>query len=115
MALSAMQRNKLHIRKGDKVVVLSGKSKGKEGKVIEVSTDERKVIVEGVNVVKKHVKPRRQGQEGGIVEVESALYACKVMAVCPKCHKPTRLAHVIEKAADKTKKFRACKHCGAKY
>ena len=69
------------------------------------------MIVEGRNLVTKHVKPRRQGQAGGIIKAESAVYACKVQAVCPKCQKPTRPAHKMEGG----KKVRVCKHCGAEY
>ena len=87
--------NKLHVKKGDTVIVLSGKDKGKKGKVLEVSPKERKVIVENVNMVTKHVKPRKMGDQGGIVKAEGAMYACKVMLVCPKCGKPTRIAHKI--------------------
>ncbi len=98
--------NKLHVKKGDTVVILSGKDNGKQGKVLEVSPKEQKVIVEGCNMVTKHVKPRRAGENGGIVKAEGALYASKVMLVCPKCGKPTRLAHKI--LADGTKE-RLCK------
>nr|WP_174884173.1 50S ribosomal protein L24 [Merdimmobilis hominis] len=101
--------NKLHVKKGDTVVILSGKDNGKQGKVLEVSPKEQKVIVEGCNMVTKHVKPRRAGENGGIVKAEGALYASKVMLVCPKCGKPTRLAHKI--LADGTKE-RLCKKCG---
>ncbi|MCD8256505.1 MAG: 50S ribosomal protein L24, partial [Oscillospiraceae bacterium] len=80
----------MNIRKDDKVVVLSGKDKGKEGKVLSVSPKTGKVIVEGVNVASRHTKPRKQGEEGGILKVETPLYACKVMVVCPKCGKATR-------------------------
>ena len=104
--------NNLHVKKGDTVVVLSGKDKGKKGKVLEVSPKEQKVIVEGLNMVTKHVKPRRQGDAGGIVKAEGALYACKVMAVCPKCGKPTRLGHKIK---EDDSKARVCKLCGAEY
>lgn len=86
---------KLHIRKGDTVRVISGKSIGKKGKVLEASPSEGKVIVEGVNMVTKHVKPRRQGQPGGIIKAESPIYACKVMLICPKCGQPTRVGHTI--------------------
>lgn len=106
--------NKLHVKKGDTVVILSGKDKGKKGKIMEVSPKEQKLIVEGLNMVTKHVKPRKQGDAGGIIKAEGAMYACKVMAVCPKCGKPTRLGHKIN--ADGTK-VRVCKHigCGAEY
>ena len=101
--------NKLHVKKGDTVIVLSGKDKGKKGKVLEVSPKERKVIVENVNMVTKHVKPRKMGDQGGIVKAEGAMYACKVMHVCPKCGKPTRIAHKI--LNDGTKQ-RLCKNTG---
>ena len=101
--------SKLHVKKGDEVMIISGKDKGKKGKVLEISPSEGKVIVEGRNMVTKHVKPRRQGQLGGIVKAEGALYACKVMPVCPKCDKPTRVGHKI----DGDKKVRVCKKCGA--
>ncbi len=104
--------NTLHVKTGDTVVVLSGTSKGKKGKVLEISPKERKVIVEGCNIVKKHVKPRKMGQQGGIISAEAPFYSCKVMAVCPKCDKPTRLGHKI---LDDGKKTRACKHCNAEY
>lgn len=104
--------NKLHVKKGDTVVMLSGKDKGKKGKLLEVSPKEQKLIVEGLNMVTKHVKPRKQGDAGGIIKAEGAVYACKAMAVCPKCSKPTRLAHKIN--ADGSK-VRVCKHCGADY
>lgn len=103
--------NKIHVKTGDTVVILSGKDKGKKGKVLEVSPTEKKVIVEGCNMVTKHVKPRRMGESGGIVKAEAPLYASKVMLVCPKCGKPTRLAH---KVLEDGKKERVCKNakCG---
>ena len=101
--------NKVHVKTGDTVVVLSGKDKGKQGKVLQVSPKEGKVIVEGLNIATKHVKPRRQGEQGGIVEAEAAMYACKVQLVCPKCSKPTRIAHKI---LDDGSKVRVCKSCG---
>lgn len=101
--------NTLHVKKGDEVMIISGKDKGKKGKVLEVSPSEGKVIVEGRNMVTKHVKPRRQGQPGGIVKAEGALYACKVMPICGKCGKTTRVGH----KTDGDKKIRVCKHCGA--
>lgn len=101
--------NKVHVKTGDKVRIISGKDKGLEGKVLAVSPKEGKVIVEGRAMVSKHVKPRRQGQAGGIVKAESAMYACKVMPVCPKCGKATRIGHKV----DDGKKTRICKKCGA--
>ena len=101
--------SKVHVKTGDTVVVLSGSEKGKKGKVIAVSPKEGKVIIEKVNLVSKHVKPRRMGDQGGIVEAEGAMYASKVQIVCPACKKPTRIAHKI--LEDGTKE-RICKKCG---
>ena len=102
--------NKMSIRKDDTVVVLSGKDKGKQGKVLKTEPKSGKVIVEKVNMVSRHTKPRRQGEEGGILQKEAPIYASKVMRVCPKCNKPTRAAHKV--LAD-GKKVRVCKKCGA--
>ena len=92
----------MNVKKGDTVIVLSGKDKGKQGKVLGTVPSEAKVVVEGV-------KPRKQGETGGIVQREAAMYASKVQVVCPKCNKGTRIAHKIENG----KKTRVCKHCGA--
>ena len=100
----------MNIKRDDKVIVLSGKDKGKQGKVLSADPKAMKVVVEGVNVATKHQKPQKQGQDGGIIKVETPIYACKVMVVCPKCNKPTRVAHKV--GAD-GKKVRVCKHCGA--
>ena len=101
--------NKMSIKTGDTVIVLSGKDKGKKGKVETVLLKEGKVVVEKVNVVSRHTKPRQQGAEGGIIKKEAPIYASKVMRVCPKCDKPTRVAYEIKDG----KKVRVCKHCGA--
>ena len=100
----------LHIKKGDTVIVLSGDDKGVTGEVIAVSPTEGKVIVKGVNMIHKHVKPRRQGETGGIVDAEGAIYASKVALYCPKCNKGVR-AHIEDVDG---KKGRACK-CGNKF
>ena len=101
--------NKLHVKKGDTVRIISGDDRGSKGKVLEVSPKEGKVIVEGKNIVKKHVKPRKMGDPGGIVDAEGAIYACKVQVVCPACKKPARVGHKL--LADGTKQ-RICKRCG---
>ena len=100
----------MNVRKNDKVVVLSGKDKGKQGEVLRARPAEGKVVVQGVSVATKHQKARKQGEESSIIKVETPIYACKVMVVCPKCSKPTRVAHKV--GAD-GKKVRVCKHCGA--
>ena len=108
----------MNIKKGDTVVVLSGKDKGKKGKVRNTVPTEDKVVVEGVNMVTCHTKPRRQGEEGGIVRREAALYASKVQVVCPKCGKATRVAHKrVKKTVSGKEKMmgvRVCKKCGAR-
>ena len=103
--------SKLRIKSGDTVELLTGDKqyKGKRGKVLEVSPKEGKVIVEGLNKVKKHVKPRKAGDPSGIIETESAIYACKVQLVCPKCNKATRIG---AKLYEDGKKDRMCKKCG---
>ena len=100
----------MKIKKGDTVEVLSGNDKGKKGEVLEVIPKKDKIIVKGVNVRKKHIKPRKQGEEGGIIPSESAIYSSKVNLVCPKCKKTTKVGFTIEK----DEKVRVCKKCGAK-
>ena len=104
--------NKIHVKTGDTVFITSGDDKGKKGKVLEVSPKESKVIIEGLNMVTKHVKPRKMGETGGIVKAEAPMYASKVMQVCPKCKKPTRVAHAKDKNG---KTVRVCKHCGEQF
>ncbi len=99
----------MRIRKGDNVQVLSGNDKGKTGEVLEVIQKEDKVVVKGVNVRKKHVKARKQGDESGIIPVECAIPASKVNVVCPKCGKVTKVGYRV----DNDKKVRICKKCGA--
>ena len=98
----------MKIKANDTVVVLSGKDKGKKGKVLESMPASGKLVIEGINVATCHVKPKKQGEEGGIISREIPIYASKVMLVCPKCGKATR--HAV-KLAD-GKKARVCKKCG---
>ena len=100
----------MRIKKGDTVQVLSGNDKGKTGEVLEVIPKLQKVIVKGVNIRKKHVKPRKQGEEGGIIPIECSIHSSKVNLVCPKCNKATRVG-VIKEGKEK---IRVCKKCGAK-
>ena len=102
--------NKMHIKKGDTVKVISGVDKNKEGKVLEVIPAAGKVVVEGVAMATKHTKPRRQGEEGGILSMEGAIHVAKVNVVCPKCGKATKVGYSVEKE----EKVRVCKKCGAK-
>ncbi len=99
---------KLHVKKGDTVVVLSGKDKGKQGKIITAMPKAGKVVVEGVNKVKRHSKPSLKVPNGGIITKEMPLHACKVQLVCPACNKPTRIGHKDING----KNARVCKKCG---
>jgi len=97
------------IKKNDTVVVLSGRDKGKQGKILQSDPSAGKVIVEGVNVAMRHQKPRTQQDQGGIIKKETPIYSSKVQLVCPKCSKPTRIGYKINDGV----KSRACKKCGA--
>ena len=98
----------MHVKTGETVIVNSGKYKGVTGEVVAVSPKEGKVIVKGVHTVSKHVKPRRQGETGGIIEAEGAIYASKVALYCAKCGKGVRAGHKVVDG----KKVRVCTKCG---
>ena len=97
----------LKIKKGDTVEVLSGNDKGKKGEVLEVIPSTQKIVVKGVNIRKKHIKARKQGEEAGIIPVECAIHMSKVNVVCPKCGKASRIGFKVEK----DEKVRVCKRC----
>ena len=99
---------KMHVKRGDTVQVISGKDKGKEGKVITAIPETGKVVVEGVAMATKHQKPRAQGQEGGIIHVEAAIDASNVLRVCSKCGKAARTG---VKVLEDGSKARYCKKC----
>lgn len=101
----------LNIKKGDTVMIITGEDAGKKGKVLKVIPETNRVVVEGLNKVTKHQKPKSQKDAGGIVEQESAINASNVMVVCPKCGEATKTA--IKLTDDKNKKVRICKKCGA--
>ncbi|MBF0553482.1 MAG: 50S ribosomal protein L24 [Nitrospirae bacterium] len=98
----------LSIKKEDTVVVLTGKGKGKKGRVILAHPKSYTLLIEGVNMIKKHMKPNNQYKQGGIIEKESPIHVSKVMLVCSRCSKPTRIGNV---ALDSGKKVRVCKKC----
>ena len=100
----------MKIKKGDNVQILSGNDKGKTGEVLEVIPKEDKIVVKGVNIRKKHVKSRKQGEESGIISVECSIPSSKANVVCPKCGKATKVGYSVEK----DEKVRVCKKCGAK-
>ena len=112
--------NKLNVKKGDTVVVISGKDKGKQGKILVAYPEKERVVVQNANMITKHVKPRRQGEPGGRIEKEGTIHVSNVMLVCPKCGKPTRVGHKVEEVEipgkKKMKSVRYCKNdsCGAK-
>ena len=101
--------NTLKIKSGDTVAVISGREKGKKGKVLSVDPKAGMLVVEGVNMISRHTKPRRQGDPGGIIKLEGRLRACKVQILCKGCKKPTRIGYQV--LTDGTKE-RVCKHCG---
>ncbi len=98
----------MKIQKGDKVEILIGKDKGRSGEVLRVFTKKQEIIVKGLNLFKKHLKPT-QGQKGGIIEKERALKVSKVMLICPSCGKKVRVAYQIDKNGDKSRICRKCK------
>ena len=106
--MTVKTRPRIHFRKGDTVEVIGGKHRGKRGKVLNVRPDERRAIIEGVNTVKKHMKPSRTSPQGGIVEREAPLPVARLMVVCGKCGEATRVGHRI---LDDGTKVRVCKRC----
>ncbi|MBU5485043.1 50S ribosomal protein L24 [Clostridium sp. MSJ-11] len=101
--------NKVHVRKKDTVMVISGKDKGKIGEVLSVFPKNGKVLVKDVNVVTKHQKPNRENMQGGIIHKEAPIFSSKVMLYCTKCKSVTRISH---KLLDDGTKVRVCKKCG---
>ena len=101
--------NKVHIKTDDTVYVLTGKDAGKTGKVLNVSPDKKRVIVEHVNMVTKHKKPRGRNQQGGIITQEGTIHSSNVMLVCSGCKRPTKIGRKI---LENGEKVRVCKSCG---
>ena len=99
---------KMNVKKGDEVIVIAGKDKGKTGKVIQVIPSQDKVVVEGVAIVKRHTKPTQKMPQGGIIEKEAAIHVSNVMPFCSTCTKGVRVAHTIENGT----KTRVCRKCG---
>lgn len=105
----------MHVRTGDEVLVITGKNKGQRGKITRAIPDRDRVVVENINMVKKHIKARGPRQRGGIVEVEAPLHVSNVMLICPNCNKASRTGHRIEEGEGKQsrRKVRYCKACDA--
>ena len=99
---------RMNVKKGDEVIVIAGKDKGKTGKVIQVIPSQDKVVVEGVAIVKRHTKPTQKMPQGGILEKEAAIHVSNVMPFCSTCKKGVRVAHTIENGT----KTRVCRKCG---
>ncbi|MFH1308869.1 MAG: 50S ribosomal protein L24 [Patescibacteria group bacterium] len=100
----------MKIKSGDTILVISGKDKKKTGKVVQVFPEAKKIMVENINIVKKHVKPKRSGEKGQKVEVPRAFNISNAKLICPKCKKPTRVGYALVKKG-KEKKVRTCKKC----
>ena len=98
----------LTIRKGDRVRVIAGKDKGKEGKVLRSMPEKERVVVESVHMIKKHARPGRKNPQGGIIEMEGTIHVSNVMLVCPNCSQPTRAG----RRRDDGVRIRTCKKCG---
>ena len=104
----------MKIKKGDNVLITAGKDKGRTGKIMKAIPQELKVLVEGINLKKKHVRPKRDGEKGQVVEIPAAMDISNVKIICPKCGKATRVGYIIEKSAsvsEKANKNRICKKC----
>lgn len=109
MRTKVRERVKLHVKKGDTVHVLKGNDAGKTGKILEVLPAKGRVVVDGVNIIKKHARPTRTNPQGGVIERPGSIHAANVMLVCPKCNEPTRVTRQRE-AGQKSR--RVCKRCG---
>ena len=107
----------LHVHKNDNVVVISGNSAGKQGKVLKVFPETSKVIIENVNLVKRHSRPSQKNPQGGVVQKEGPISASNVLVICPKCSKPTRIGHqhITDATSGKKKTMRLCKQCNEQF
>ncbi|MEK7084961.1 MAG: 50S ribosomal protein L24 [Patescibacteria group bacterium] len=102
----------LRLKKGDEAVILSGKDKGKSGKILRVWPEEERVLVEGVNVRKRHQRARRAGTKGSVVEVAMPIHSARVLPKCPRCGKPARVGIAVREDGSKS---RVCKKCGGEF
>ena len=100
---------KLHVKTGDRVKVIAGKDKGKEGEILRTYPKKNRVVVEKVNIIKKAMRPTQQNPQGGISSMEAAIHSSNVMLLCPSCKKATRIGHRVKEDG---KKVRVCKKCG---
>jgi len=99
----------LGLKKNDTVLIITGDEKGKKGRVLDVDPDKNRLLVERLNMIKKHMKPSKKYSQGGIIEKEAPVHMSNVMLVCPKCSKPTRIGNSV---LENGKKIRSCRKCG---
>jgi len=104
----------MKIKKGDNVLIIAGKDKGRTGKITKAMPKELKVLVEGINLKKKHVRPKKEGEKGQVVEVPAAMDVSDVKVICPKCGKVSRVGYMIERPKGYPEKYRICKECKQK-
>jgi len=97
----------MQLKKGDQILIIKGKDKKRKGKIIKVLPKEDKIIIEGLNLKKKHLRPKKEGEKGEIVAIPAPLNISNVKLICPKCKKPTRVGHILRSG----KKYRSCKKC----
>jgi large subunit ribosomal protein L24 len=102
---------KMNIKKGDTVLITTGKDKGKQGTVSRAMPQDSKVVVEGLNMVKKHVKPQGQTRQGGVIDKAMPIHVSNTMLICSECGKPTRVAHERRTIGEKERAVRVCKKC----
>jgi large subunit ribosomal protein L24 len=103
----------MKLKNKDSVLITAGKDKGRKGKIIKIFSKENKVAIEGLNIVKKHVKPRKQGEKGQVIQVPRPIQISNVKLICPKCKKATRIGYKVEKKEGKLSKKRVCKKCNS--
>lgn len=103
----------MKIKKDDLVLIISGKDKGRKGKIVAISQKERKVIIDGLNIIKKNIKPKKEGEKGKIVEVPRPIDISNVKLICPVCKKATKVFCKIKEDNKKKRKVKVCKKCNA--
>jgi len=101
----------MKIKKGDQVLIITGKDKGRKGKVLKALPAKNKIIIEGLNIIKKHQRPRKQGEKGQILNIAAPIHVSNVKILCPRCGKPTRVGYRLDSLAGKKRKSRICKKC----
>lgn len=104
----------MKIHKNDNVMVVSGNARGKSGKILKIFREKNRVIVEGVNIMKRHARPSQKNPQGGIVQKEAAIHVTNVMVICPKCNAPSRMGRkeVVDATTGRKSHMRICRNCG---